>query len=169
MKWHGAWLYHVHRMRLDGGSFMWHQPWKRCKYTTLVDIQERRYEKLVIHVQSQASAVSLLESGEQCYIKAINNNNNLPLGVGIIIILIILLLSQNKPLGLLLSNGGHGIFNVHNHLGVCCAHKRWDRHVLHELAGTSVDEEALNKSFTLSCPGVKTHGSCFHCIISTAD
>ena len=31
-----------------------------------------RYKKLVTHVESHASAVSLLES----YIKAINNNNN---------------------------------------------------------------------------------------------
>ena len=32
------------------------------------------YKKLFTHVESHASAVSLLESGEQCYIKAINNN-----------------------------------------------------------------------------------------------
>ena len=35
-----------------------------------------RYKKLVTHVESHASAASLLESGEQRYIKAINNNNN---------------------------------------------------------------------------------------------
>ena len=40
MKWHGAWLYGVHRTRRDGSSFMWHQPCQRCKYTTLVDIQK---------------------------------------------------------------------------------------------------------------------------------
>ena len=40
MKWHGAWLYGVHRMRRDGSSFMWHQPYQRCKYTTSVDIQK---------------------------------------------------------------------------------------------------------------------------------
>ena len=39
MKWHGAWLCGVHRMRQDGSSFMWHQPCQRCKYTTSVDIQ----------------------------------------------------------------------------------------------------------------------------------
>ena len=33
MKWHGAWLYGVHRTRRDGSSFMWHQPCQRCKYT----------------------------------------------------------------------------------------------------------------------------------------
>ena len=41
MKWHGVWLYGVHRTRRDGSSFMWHQPCQRCKYTTLVDIQKR--------------------------------------------------------------------------------------------------------------------------------
>ena len=35
-----------------------------------------RYKKLFTHVESHASAVSILESGEQRYIKAINNNNN---------------------------------------------------------------------------------------------
>ena len=50
---------------------MWHQPCLRCKYTTSVDIQKTRYKKLVTHIESHASAVSLLESGEQRYIKAI--------------------------------------------------------------------------------------------------
>ena len=63
MKWHGAWLYGVHRTRQDGGSFMWHQSCQHCQYTTSVDIQ-KHYKKLVIHVESHASAVSLLESGE---------------------------------------------------------------------------------------------------------
>ena len=44
---------------------MWHQPCQRCKYTT------SRYKKLLSRVESHASAVSLLESGEQRYIKAI--------------------------------------------------------------------------------------------------
>ena len=44
MKWHGAWLYGVHRMHRDGSSFMWHQPCQRCKYTTSVDIQKRAIE-----------------------------------------------------------------------------------------------------------------------------
>ena len=34
------------------------------KYTTSVDIQKMRYKKLVAHVESHASAVGLLESGE---------------------------------------------------------------------------------------------------------
>ena len=33
--------------------------------------------KVVTHVESHASAVSLLESGENCYIKAINNNSKI--------------------------------------------------------------------------------------------
>jgi len=41
LKWHGAWVYGVHRTRRDGSSFMWHQPCQRCKYTTSVDIQKR--------------------------------------------------------------------------------------------------------------------------------
>ena len=76
MKWHGAWLYGVHRTRRDGSSFLWHQPRQRCKYTTSVDIQKTRYKKLFTHVESHASAVCLLESGEKRYIKVINNNNS---------------------------------------------------------------------------------------------
>ena len=40
MKWHGAWLYGVHRTRRDGSRFLWHQPCQCCKYTTSVDIQK---------------------------------------------------------------------------------------------------------------------------------
>ena len=40
MKWHGAWLYGVHRTRRDGSSFTWHQRCQCCKYTTSVDIQK---------------------------------------------------------------------------------------------------------------------------------
>ena len=41
MKWHGAWLYSVHRMCWDSSSFVWHQPCQHCKYTTSVNIQKR--------------------------------------------------------------------------------------------------------------------------------
>ena len=41
MKWHGAWLYGVHRTRREGSSFMWQHPCQRCKYTILGDIQKR--------------------------------------------------------------------------------------------------------------------------------
>ena len=68
MKWHGAWLCVVHRTRRDGSSFMWHQLCQRCKYTTSVDFEKNnnktRCKKLFTHVESHASAVSLLESGE---------------------------------------------------------------------------------------------------------
>ena len=40
MKWHGAWLYGVHRTHRDGSSFMWHQPCQCCKYSASVDIQK---------------------------------------------------------------------------------------------------------------------------------
>ena len=56
MKWHGAWLYGVHRTRLDGSSFMWHQPCQRCKYTTSVDIQKRAiksYSLMSNHMRAQ--------------------------------------------------------------------------------------------------------------------
>ena len=59
MKWHGAWLYDVHRTRRDGSSFMWHQP---C-HATEVDLK-KRYKKLSTHVESHISAMSLLESGK---------------------------------------------------------------------------------------------------------
>ena len=64
MKWHGAWLYGVHRTRRDGSSFMWQQPCQRCKYTTSVDLQNMRYKKLVAHTVSHGRAVSFLESAE---------------------------------------------------------------------------------------------------------
>ena len=49
-----------------------------------------RYKKLVTHVESPMSAVRLLESGEQSYIKAINNNNNSipPVNNGAVIIVV---------------------------------------------------------------------------------
>ena len=36
----------------------------------------KTYKKLVTHIESHVSAVSLIESGEQRYINAINNNNH---------------------------------------------------------------------------------------------
>ena len=50
---------------------------QRCKYVHhFGGFSKMRYKKLVTHVESHASAVSLLESGEQRYIKAINTNDN---------------------------------------------------------------------------------------------
>ena len=63
MKWHGAWLYGLHRMRQDGSSFMWHQPCQRCKYTTSVAIQKRAMEGYSLFIHSHASAARLLQSG----------------------------------------------------------------------------------------------------------
>ena len=56
MKWHGAWLYGVHRMRRDGSSFMWHQPFQRCKYTTSMDIQKhaiKSYSRTQNHMRAK--------------------------------------------------------------------------------------------------------------------
>ena len=75
MKWHGAWLYGVHRTRRDASSLMWHQPCQRCKYTTSVDIQNNnnnnnnkkalwKKKKLFTHAESHASAMCPLESEE---------------------------------------------------------------------------------------------------------
>ena len=58
-------------LRQDGSSFMWHQPCQRCKVPHFGGYSKKHYKKLVTHVESHASAVSLLESGEQRYIKAI--------------------------------------------------------------------------------------------------
>ena len=72
MKWHGVWLYGVHRTRRDGSSFMWHQPCQRCKYTTLVDIQKRgikSYSFMQNHMRAQwvcwRAETALLKSDQQ--------------------------------------------------------------------------------------------------------
>ena len=63
MKWHGAWLYGVHRTRRDGSRFLWHQPCAAVS-TSLQWIFKTSYKKLFTHVESHASTVSLLKSGE---------------------------------------------------------------------------------------------------------
>ena len=53
---------------------MWHQPCQRCKHTTSVDIQKRvikGYSLMQNHMRAQ---LSLLDSGKQRCIKAINNS-----------------------------------------------------------------------------------------------
>ena len=70
MKWCSmvVWCRPIQNLRRDGStSFMWYQPCQRCKYTTSVDIQKRAvksYSVTHITVESHASAVSLLESGD---------------------------------------------------------------------------------------------------------
>ena len=66
MKWHGAWLYGVHRTRLD-----WLSLAADCCGTSHASAvstprgySKTRYKKLFTHVDSHASAVSLLKSGE---------------------------------------------------------------------------------------------------------
>ena len=56
LKWHGAWLYGVHRTCWDGSSFMWHQPCQRCKYTTSVDVRKctiKSYSLMLNHMRAQ--------------------------------------------------------------------------------------------------------------------
>ena len=69
-----TWLYGVHRTCQDGSSFTWHQPCQHCQVHHFSGYSKMRHKKLVTHVEPHPSAVSLLESREQSYIKAINNN-----------------------------------------------------------------------------------------------
>ena len=61
MKWHGAWLYGIHRTCRDGSSLLWHQPCQRCKYTTLVDIFKKRA------IKSYASSSSVNDHQPQSW------------------------------------------------------------------------------------------------------
>ena len=67
-------MYGVHRARLDGSSFTRHQPCQRWKYITSVNIPQwaikLKEKDKVGHVESHASAVSLLESGERALNKS---------------------------------------------------------------------------------------------------
>ena len=88
MKWHGAWLYGVHRTCAKTATVSCGTSHASTVGTPLQWIFKKRTIKikmLVIHVESHASAASLLESREQCYTKAIiiilqleayNNNIN---------------------------------------------------------------------------------------------
>ena len=62
MKWHGAWLNGVQRTCADSSSSI-HvaAAMPALKYATSVNIQKTCYKKLVTHVESCASAVSLLK------------------------------------------------------------------------------------------------------------
>ena len=69
MKWHGAWLYGVHRTcaKMAAVSCGTSHAGAECKYITSVDIlkkKKKRYKKLVTHVEPHASAVSLLKRAE---------------------------------------------------------------------------------------------------------
>ena len=63
MKWHGAWWYGVYRTRRDG-SISCGTSHASAVSTPLRWIFKTRCKKLFTHVESHASAVSLLESGE---------------------------------------------------------------------------------------------------------
>ena len=62
-------------LRRDGICFMWHQPCQCCKYSTSVDSQKRAIKKLFTHVESHASAVSLLESRQYHIFKKKQSTN----------------------------------------------------------------------------------------------
>ena len=65
MKSYGAWLYGVHRTCADTASVSRGTSHASAVSTPLrLIFKKTRYKKLVTHVQSHASAVSLLESGE---------------------------------------------------------------------------------------------------------
>ncbi len=68
---HGC-LVHKERAETAAVLFGCNQPCQRCKWI----LKNTRYRKLFTHVESHASPVSLLESAEYQYIKAISNNNN---------------------------------------------------------------------------------------------
>ena len=51
-------------LRRDGCSFMWHQPYQRCKYTTSVDIQKTRYKASHSCRTTCERSESAQESGE---------------------------------------------------------------------------------------------------------
>ena len=75
MKWHGAWLYGVHRTCTEMAAVSCGTSHASAVSTPLRWIfKKRAIKKLFTHVESHASAVNLLNSGEQRYIKAINNN-----------------------------------------------------------------------------------------------
>ena len=70
MKWHGAWLYGVHRTCAETAAVSCGTGYASAVYATPTHLSLRWifrktcYKKLVSHVESHASAVSLLESGK---------------------------------------------------------------------------------------------------------
>ena len=65
MKWHGAWLYGVYtELAPRWQQFHVAPAMPKLKFNTSVDIQKTRNKKLVTHVESHASAVSLLKQVE---------------------------------------------------------------------------------------------------------
>ena len=75
--WYGASLYSVHRTHPDGSSFLWHQPHKNQTALQLYHLGGYLKHAVKSYIYSfrvicSKNAVSLLERGEQCYIKVIN-------------------------------------------------------------------------------------------------
>ena len=64
-KWHGTWLYGVHRTCAETAAVSCATSHASAESTPLRWIfKKKRYQKLVTHVESHANAVSLLENGE---------------------------------------------------------------------------------------------------------
>ena len=75
--WHGAWLYGVYRTCCNSSSFTWHQPCNNQNSAISTPLWWI-FRKSDIHsfkIAFDKSTVSLLQSSEQCYIKAISKNN----------------------------------------------------------------------------------------------
>ena len=64
MKWHGAWLYTVYTERAEMAAISCGTSHASAVVHHFGGYSKTRYKKLVTHVESHASAVSLLESGE---------------------------------------------------------------------------------------------------------
>ena len=66
MKWHGVWLYGVHRTCAETAAVSCGSSHASAVSTdtTSVDIQKTRYKVIVTHVEPHASAVSLLKRAE---------------------------------------------------------------------------------------------------------
>ena len=87
MKWHGdgAWFYGVHRTCWGSSSFMWHQPCQHCKYTTSVDIKNKKnLWKLVTHVRitckhcesAQEWRITLYKKSDQQQLTTVYNHQS---------------------------------------------------------------------------------------------
>ena len=64
MKWHGAWLYGVHRTCIKTAAVSCGTSHASAVSTSLWRILKKRYKKLVTHVEPHASTVSLLKRAE---------------------------------------------------------------------------------------------------------
>ena len=65
MKWHGAWLYGVHRTRREGSNVTRHQACQRCKYVhQFGGYLKTRYKKLV-NESARERRIALYKNDQQ--------------------------------------------------------------------------------------------------------